>query len=52
MLFNWLILMPIKGGTSGSRSMQRSMPTFEQMTKITRLGVLGKITTIYAPVGA
>lgn len=33
-------------------SMQRSMPTFEQMAKIARSGVLGKISTIYAPVGA
>ena len=32
-------------------SMQRSMPTFEQMAKIARSGVLGKISTIYAPVG-
>ncbi len=32
-------------------SMQRSMPTFEHMAKIARSGVLGKIKTIYAPVG-
>ena len=32
-------------------SMQRSMPTFEQMAKIVRSGALGKISTIYAPVG-
>ena len=32
-------------------SMQRSMPTFEQMAKIARSGVLGKISIIYAPVG-
>jgi len=32
-------------------SMQRSMPTFEHMAKIARSGVLGKISTIYAPVG-
>jgi predicted dehydrogenase len=32
-------------------SMQRSMPTFEHMAKIARSGVLGKVSTIYAPVG-
>ncbi len=32
-------------------SMQRSMPTFEQMIKIAHSGALGKIKMIYAPVG-
>ena len=32
-------------------SMQRSLPTFEQLAKIGQSGVLGKIRTIYAPVG-
>ncbi len=32
-------------------SMQRSMPTFEQLVKIAHSGALGKIKTIYAPVG-
>ncbi len=32
-------------------SMQRSMETFEQLAKIGRSGVLGKINMVYAPVG-